>query len=1732
MPDIRVELTTNIFAKNPKAIKMKKINSNYKELINFAAAALKYNKKKIRLFVRKGSTTMTPGTEIKPNMDLDKLLTNGIMITVSKGEDYIGGTHKLNDKELHKYAKAPRYFYLKSIESEPISNMITFSSNLNPTEKLSNEICSQQLFQKTYPYLDGCVLPLLKKIAGKYENIIISYSKYGYYSFDYSNKIEYPPINNWESSVLRELRGLIVSSVTGKVLSRRFHKFFNIGEVPESSLDNINVENCLIYDKIDGSLVSPINLDSCSVIWATRRVDIEMEHKCITPDIIKLNNWCFNKNLTPLYEYCQKDRSVGIITYNESSLTLLAIRDNITGKYEDIEQICQDNNLDISIPFVYKDINLSNVNSWIFKEGVVISTSDHKKYKLKSNWYKCITQSNYFGGNNNFLAEYIQRYGDIKDCPKDYIFRHFLNNKIKNKMDVLKYLKSESDSYQNLYQFGTRIEHALEWLANKLYDWYNIIKCTITDSSNIDAIIDESGWPSKTFEKKDNDIYINMDIICNTLYGLTKINRTSYVENILDTFWINNKHFTDPIKTGITFNDELLNNDIKHHLVNEYLPNKITQLTGSKKVTINIKLTIPNKYKSDEGKIKGLWEKFTKYNIWDLRIDLQPNTRTIYDNHYGNEEFALLLVQYGLEDSNTVPRGTFAGVLVPVDVEYKLSEYQYAMNKALEYEGIVKMRHKFNMNHPFEIFCDLDGVLADFVKGVEELTHYLPKDQPINKLWQRILSKDTFFESLDWMPDGLKLWTSIKDIYGKSPSILTGLSMSCQNKVIKSKKKWCQSKLGDVNVITCQSFKKYEYSGKGKILIDDTLSHKKNWINSGGIFIHHTSYNDTIYQLKRVMDKVPSKFKLETKENYNNYIIQNPILCHQTLVDSRIYDYISHMKSVNLSDIYTIFEDNEPKIIGIDFEWNPYSTCRGVSLGQISTNTKVYLFDMELEKQFGFVKSLLQDKTILKIGFGLDDDINRLNYDVINVFDIQKHISENYEKVWSFKVPSLDLTCQLLIDQTINKNKKITMSQWNIRPLTTEQVDYGAKDALVLINIYNTLIEKYSVINKDLDFIDSKYIHMNSNNMYVKETNNVVFNFQHDLNKPMQVVYTGVFLSKESKQKIKDLGYCKHNRISCDHITLKYEPDKRYISSLKIGQHIEINCLGYYCDDKHESLLVKSIYGIGHITLSTINDVMTKNISDIPHNNYDKIKDDIKLVGVLGVEVMYINDQLTGLPQRVKDKIKNFENESLPGETLKFKSQELTSTHRLIIHRYAQNHFMRSESTGRNNDRKLTITMGRQKEIESKLKIIRNDKHNSYHKDNDIRFRLMDVRLVDKANIIYKPSQYYAEITSDDILLNEEINFDNTIVIIRGLSGSGKSTVSKIIKQKYGDELVGICSADLYFMRDDKYIFDINQLENAHKFCLRSVEMFLNSKHNTIIVDNTNSTLKEYQKYIDLAGKHKYKVLVLEIECSDKKQAIDMGKRSTHQIDTKVSINMYNRWEQDENAKIIKPYWHHESDPNLLQLSFIKWLTDNKLITSVKTKNKTHMWMKVNGMGVKFVNIPNDRLDEFYTVYLNSGISGSPTDEPKYLTELPGDKFRFYLDIDYEDELPFTQIEELVNVIKSVIKCEEIYVTGNDSILTDIIKTGLHVHCYDKIVDIKQCQELITDVIQALLTNNSLGHIKWDKFIDTQAYNCIRMLGSRKVTKEIDKGNVYKVLYQTNSDINGINLLKKVSCLL
>ena len=86
------------------------------------------------------------------------------------------------------------------------------------------------------------------------------------------------------------------------------------------------------------------------------------------------------------------------------------------------------------------------------------------------------------------------------------------------------------------------------------------------------------------------------------------------------------------------------------------------------------------------------------------------------------------------------------------------------------------------------------------------------------------------------------------------------------------------------------------------------------------------------------------------------------------------------------------------------------------------------------------------------------------------------------------------------------------------------------------------------------------------------------------------------------------------------------------------------------------------------------------------------------------------------------------------------------------------------------------------------------------------------------------------------------------LVLIRGLPGSGKSTMARVLA------MVGYShfEADQFFMRDGVYRFDNSRVREAHAWCQRSTRKALQEGRRTV-VSNTFTQLREMTPYMAMS---------------------------------------------------------------------------------------------------------------------------------------------------------------------------------------------------------------------------------------------------------------------------------------
>lgn len=160
--------------------------------------------------------------------------------------------------------------------------------------------------------------------------------------------------------------------------------------------------------------------------------------------------------------------------------------------------------------------------------------------------------------------------------------------------------------------------------------------------------------------------------------------------------------------------------------------------------------------------------------------------------------------------------------------------------------------------HVRKIYFDLDGVLADFDRGVRELCGLTPMEQSSmtskqhDALWAEVKKVEHFYDRLEPMEGACELFREAYEKYGRRCEILTGIPKPKRGIVTAGEDKinWSHRVLAEdvvVNIVF-RSQKIRFCRGRGCVLIDDLFSTVNDWRLRGGTGIYHKNAEDTRIQ--------------------------------------------------------------------------------------------------------------------------------------------------------------------------------------------------------------------------------------------------------------------------------------------------------------------------------------------------------------------------------------------------------------------------------------------------------------------------------------------------------------------------------------------------------------------------------------------------------------------------------------------------------------------------------------------------------------------------------------------------------------------------------------------------------------------------------------------------------------------------------------------------------------------
>ncbi len=150
------------------------------------------------------------------------------------------------------------------------------------------------------------------------------------------------------------------------------------------------------------------------------------------------------------------------------------------------------------------------------------------------------------------------------------------------------------------------------------------------------------------------------------------------------------------------------------------------------------------------------------------------------------------------------------------------------------------------------------------------------------------------------------------------------------------------------------------------------------------------------------------------------------------------------------------------------------------------------------------------------------------------------------------------------------------------------------------------------------------------------------------------------------------------------------------------------------------------------------------------------------------------------------------------------------------------------------------------------------------------------------------------------------MTYIQTITLVRGISGSGKTTIADTIRKGFGVD-AEMFAADDYFMVDGEYRFEPSALPKAHAWCLEQSRGSLETGV-CVVVHNTFTQRWEMQPYIDLAEEMGVRLSVVSVHdggCTDD----ELTERNAHGVPLDAIRGMRERWEYDWKDADVRPPW-------------------------------------------------------------------------------------------------------------------------------------------------------------------------------------------------------------------------------
>lgn len=351
----------------------------------------------------------------------------------------------------------------------------------------------------------------IKPYINRDEFSIKTDNEHGYISITYHVITE---SSQFESLYAREARG-IKFDLEGNIIARSMPKFFNKGERPEEE-KAYNKEQPTIFEKLDGSLIHPLILNNevrlvtkAGVTETSIRAEKELN---LTREQLDKLGGLLQEGYTSLLEYTSPNNRI-IVNYNEPRLTLLAVRDTITGEFQDLDYYSD--LLDLPTPNIYKEESIEDISKWLGVEGIVLVYKDGYRLKVKT-------------------EDYLRKHHALEGLSLE---KHALSLALQDKVDDLSGILDQDD-FDKFFEYWCNINKEAIELSTKLADLKDSLnslsrkEVALFIKSNLHPLEQAMFW--NIYQNKSSPLRVVKDIIFD---NLSKASRREKIFEIITTRW-------------------------------------------------------------------------------------------------------------------------------------------------------------------------------------------------------------------------------------------------------------------------------------------------------------------------------------------------------------------------------------------------------------------------------------------------------------------------------------------------------------------------------------------------------------------------------------------------------------------------------------------------------------------------------------------------------------------------------------------------------------------------------------------------------------------------------------------------------------------------------------------------------------------------------------------------------------------------------------------------------------------------------------------------------------------------------------------------------------------------------------------------------------------------------------------------------------------------------------------